>query len=95
MSQTPEVAFVENLDESEVTALVRIVASLDPTEGSATDSLAPRWNADERELILNCQEAAEEDGDDEEETASDYLDAANQASYAQAQQASAYDESKS
>lgn len=58
MSLDSEVAYIENMDEEDLTNLVRLVSKLDPTEGSAEDVNTPRWSSVERDLILGCQEAA-------------------------------------
>lgn len=69
MSDHYEIAYIENLDGESCGNLIRLVAKLDPTE-TEDDGRTPRWNEEERALILGSQEASSYDGgeDDDEES---------------------------
>lgn len=57
--QSPIEKFVDDLDQTELTDLVGIVASQDPTE--QVDGRA-RWNAEQRSVIQQATTAYEEAG---------------------------------
>lgn len=60
MSDSPIERFVNELDETELTDLVVIVAQQDPTESKAEGGA--RWNAEQRDLILAAQKIVDEAG---------------------------------
>lgn len=60
MSPNPIEKFIEDLNTQEVTDLVLMVASLDPTEQA--EGGKARWNGEQRELITTASHAADEAG---------------------------------
>lgn len=62
MTTSPIEKFVEELSEEEMTDLLIIVASQDPTELVGGSKSRPRWNKEQRELLIAANNAVEAAG---------------------------------
>lgn len=63
MSQGPFDKFIDDLDAEQISDLIGIVVNQDPTELTGEGAKPrPRWNTEQRGVILAAQKAWEEAG---------------------------------